>query len=108
MDGLLKTGAAVAGGAIKAGQQAFENAPEVIERSSQFVGGVVKTANETQPVLKKVTEIVGRMVDSMISSSSSSPITTTTTGTTTATPSTTTSTTSIVSTTNDSQVDDPK
>ncbi|XP_059079099.1 uncharacterized protein LOC131877444 [Tigriopus californicus] len=53
VDGLLKTGAAVAGGALKAGQQAFENAPEVIERSSQFVGGVVKTANETQPVLKK-------------------------------------------------------
>ena len=41
---------------MKMGQKALEDAPEFLERSSNIVGGLARTAEESQPVLQKVAE----------------------------------------------------
>ena len=44
-------------GMARVGAVAAQAAPQVLERSSQLVDGVVRTANETTPVLEKVVQL---------------------------------------------------
>lgn len=55
--GLVEMGTQAIQGVARVGAVAAQAAPEVLERSSQLVGGVVRTANETAPVLEKVVQL---------------------------------------------------
>ena len=54
MDGLLKMGANVTGTVVEVGSELLTSGPQALERSGGIVRGIVKTSNDTGPIIKKV------------------------------------------------------